>query len=54
MLCLLTLKRHRTGVLREVAEPLVDDGAGAIVGGREQAGVDAEGEGRVGVAEVLG
>ena len=37
-----------------VGEPFVDDGAGAVVGGREQMGVDAQREGGVGVAEVFG
>lgn len=36
------------------SEPLVDDVAGAVVGGREQVGINAESERRVGVAEVLG
>jgi hypothetical protein len=31
-------------------EVIVDDGPSAVVGGREQVGVDPEGEGRVGMA----
>jgi len=48
-----SLNRQKTGGGHQVAEPVVDDGTGAVVGGREQVGVDAEGEGGVGVAEVL-
>ena len=38
----LTLNRQKTGGGHQVAEPVVDDGTGAAVGGREQVGVDAE------------
>jgi hypothetical protein len=50
----LTLKRQGTRIGVHAGEPLVDDGPGAVVGGREQVCVDPEGKGRVGVAEVLG
>jgi len=49
----LTLKHQRTEGGHQMAEPIVDDSTGAIVGRREQVGIDAESEGRVGVAEIL-
>ena len=49
----LPLRHQRIGGGHQVAEPVVDDGTGAVVGGREQVGVDAEGESGVSVAEVL-
>jgi hypothetical protein len=41
-------------IAQQAAEPVADYDAGAVVGRREQMGVDAEGEGGVRVAEVLG
>ena len=50
----MTIKHQGPRGGAHAGEPLVDHGAGAVVGRREQMGVDAEGERGVGVAEVLG
>jgi hypothetical protein len=41
-------------IAHQAAEPVVDHGTGAVVGGRKQVRADAESERRVCMAEVLG